>query len=104
MEVRVVLFQAIDFVLLFPLHASILEPYFDLSFGEVEQVGDFHSPAARQVPAEVEFLLQFQGLVPSVRRPSAFRVYPVLSVCRQKENSTRQNATNIASIVSLNTH
>ena len=47
-----------------------LEPYFDLSFCEVEQVSDLYPPPARQVVVVVELLLQLQRLEPAVRLTS----------------------------------
>ena len=59
-------------VLLLPLHASILEPDFDLSLCEAEGVCNLDPPAPRQVTVEVELLLQFQGLVPGVGLTATF--------------------------------
>ena len=50
-------------VLLFPLHAPVLEPDLDLSLGEAERVRDLDAPAPRQVAVEVELLLQLENLV-----------------------------------------
>lgn len=46
-------------MLLLPLHSSVLEPDFDLSFGEVEQVRDLNPASTSQVPVEMEFLFEF---------------------------------------------
>ena len=54
------------FVLLFPLHPSVLEPDLDLSLGETQGVRDFDSSSASQVAVEVELFLQLQRLVASV--------------------------------------
>lgn len=43
-------------------HASVLEPDFDLPFGEVQQGGDLNPPRPAQVLVEVELLLQLQQL------------------------------------------
>lgn len=43
-------------------HASVLEPDFDLPFGEVQQGGDLNPPRPTQVLVEVELLLQLQQL------------------------------------------
>jgi len=59
-------------VLLLPLHASVLEPDFDLALRETQSVGDLNSPPSGQVAVEVEFLLQLQGLVPRVWSPLTF--------------------------------
>ena len=56
-----------------PFHASVLEPDFDLSLGEAEGVGDFDPTSSRQIPVEVEFLLQFQHLMPRVGSSGSFR-------------------------------
>ena len=55
------------FVLLFPLHAPILKPYLDLSFGQTQGMGYLDTSSASQVAVEVELLLELQCLVPSVR-------------------------------------
>jgi hypothetical protein len=44
-------------VVFFPLHAPVLEPDLDLSFGETERVGDLDAPPTRQVAVVVKFLL-----------------------------------------------
>jgi len=54
-------------VLLLPLHPPVLEPYFDLSLCQTESVGYLDSPPASEIPIEVEFLLQLEGLVARVR-------------------------------------
>ena len=46
-------------MILFGLHASILEPDFNLSFGQAQTMGNFNAPSPRQVLVEVEFLFQF---------------------------------------------
>jgi len=53
------------------LHASILEPDFDLALGETERVRYLNASFARQVTVELEFLLQLQSLVSRVRLPTA---------------------------------
>jgi len=68
-------------VILFPLHAPVLEPDFDLSLGEAELMGDLDASAPREVPVVVELFLQFQGLVSGVRRPCPLAVDAVRSVC-----------------------
>lgn len=49
-------------------HASVLEPDFDLPFGEVQQGGDLNAPRPAQVLVEVELLLQLQQLRVGVGR------------------------------------
>lgn len=56
-------------VVLLPLHASILEPYFDLTLGQDERVGYLDPPTTREVAVVVELLLELQNLVPRVGRP-----------------------------------
>ena len=63
-----------ELMIFFPFHASVLEPDFDLSLGEAEGVGDLDSTSSRQIPVEVEFLLQLQRLVTRVRLPSSFPI------------------------------
>jgi len=50
-----------------PLHTSVLEPDLYLPLSEAQSVGNLDSPPSGQVAVEVEFLLQLQRLVPSVR-------------------------------------
>ena len=61
-------------VLLFPLHAPVLEPDLDLPLGEAECVGDLYPSPARQVTVEVELLLELECLVAGVRRSLSFRL------------------------------
>lgn len=56
--------------LLLQLHSSVLKPYFNLSLRQAECVGHFDAPSSRQVVICVEFLLQLQCLVSSVRLPA----------------------------------
>lgn len=58
-------------VLLFPLHTTVLEPYFDLSFCQTECMGYLDSPPASEIPIEVELLFELESLVAGVRLPSA---------------------------------
>ena len=69
-------------VILFPLHAPVLEPDLDLAFREVESVGDLDAAPAREVLVVVELLLELQGLVASVGRSGAFAV---LAICKHKK-------------------
>lgn len=62
---------AFGLVLFLPLHATILEPDFDLPFGQAESVGYFYASSSRQVPIEVKFLLQLQRLVSCIRLPAS---------------------------------
>lgn len=65
-------FRVWQFVVLFPLHASILEPNFDLTLGQAEAVSDLDPTASRQVAIEMEFFFQFENLVASVGRSLSF--------------------------------
>lgn len=56
-------------VVLFPTHASVLEPHFDLPLAQAQRVRHFDAAAARQVAAEVELFLQLKDLLPRVSRP-----------------------------------
>lgn len=47
---------------LFPFHASILKPNFDLTFREAEGVRDLDSPPACEVSVEAELLFKLQCL------------------------------------------
>lgn len=66
-------FRVGKFVILLPLHASVLKPDFDLSFGEAQGVGYLDPPPSSQVSIKVKFFLQFQNLVPSISSPLSFR-------------------------------
>lgn len=44
--------------LFFVFHASILKPNFDLTFGQIEIVGNFHSSRSTQVFVRIELFLQ----------------------------------------------
>lgn len=61
---------AFGLVLLLPLHAAVLEPDLDLALGETERVRDLDPSPPRQVPVEVELLLQLERLVPGVSLPT----------------------------------
>ena len=63
-----------------PLHPSVLEPDFDLPFGETQSVCDLDTPPAGQVAVEVELLLQLEDLVAGVRRPGTLVVTVVRAV------------------------
>lgn len=56
-------------VVFLPAHAPILEPHLHLPLGQAERVGHLHAPAAREVSAEVELLLELQNLLARVGRP-----------------------------------
>lgn len=51
------------FLTLFLLHPAVLEPNFHLSFVELENSGNFHSPGPGQVPVEMELLLELCQLL-----------------------------------------
>ena len=71
-----------ELVVLFPLHAAVLEPDLDLALREVEGVGDLDAAPTSEVLVVVELFFQLQGLVPGVRRP---RPLAVLTVCKHKQ-------------------
>lgn len=62
------------FRLFLGLHATILEPDFDLSLSQAEGVSDLDTTTSRQVAVEMKLFLQFQCLVARVRLASPFRV------------------------------
>lgn len=66
-----------QFALLFPLHAPVLKPDLDLSFGEAERVRDLDAPPPSQVAIVVKFFLQLQGLVARIglAAPLSFSPY-----------------------------
>ena len=53
------IFRIWKFVVLLPLHSTILKPNFDLSLTQTERVSNFYSSSTSQVPVEVKFFLQF---------------------------------------------
>ena len=53
-------------VLLLPLHPPVLEPDLDLPLRQAQRVRDLDSSPPRQIPVEVELLLQLQGLISGV--------------------------------------
>ena len=53
-------------VLLLPLHPPVLEPDLDLTLRQAQRVRDLDSSPPRQIPVEVELLLQLQGLISGV--------------------------------------
>ena len=53
-------------VLLLPLHAPVLEPDFYLTLSQAESMGNLNPTASGQIPVEMKFLLQLQGLVSGV--------------------------------------
>lgn len=56
-------------LILLVFHPAVLEPDFDLSFCQVEQVGHLHSPRSAKVAVKVELLLQLHELGAGVSRP-----------------------------------
>lgn len=70
--------------LLLELHAPILEPNFDLPFGELQTVRDLDAPTPSKVFVIAELFLQFKRLVSSVRLAAslAFTCYPMWVVGR----------------------
>ena len=62
------LVQLLDVLdLLLGLHASVLEPDFDLTLGEAERMRDLDASLAREVAVELKLFLKLQGLIARVR-------------------------------------
>ena len=61
-------------MLLLPLHPPVLKPDLDLSFGQTQGMCDLDSTTSCQVAIKVEFFLQFESLVTSVRRSLSLRL------------------------------
>lgn len=55
-----------QFVVFLPLHATVLEPNFNLSLVQAEVIGNLDSPATCEVSVEMELFLQLQSLVAGV--------------------------------------
>jgi hypothetical protein len=51
---------------LFPFHAPVLEPNFNLPLGQAEAVSDLDPSPPRQVAIKMKFFLQLQRLVARV--------------------------------------
>lgn len=62
------------FVFLLPLHPSVLEPNFDLTFGEAHCMRDLDASPPGQVAVKVELLFQLQGLVACIGLSASFPV------------------------------
>lgn len=56
-------------VVLFPSHASVLEPHLHLPLAQAQRVRHLDAAAARQVAAEVELFLQLKDLLARISRP-----------------------------------
>lgn len=72
------------------LHAPVLEPDFDLPFGEIQQGRDLDAAWPAQVLIKVEFLLQFQQLCVGVSgaqpaRPAATSLRQSQAICRENK-------------------
>ena len=65
---------AIKFGLVFflPLHATVLEPDFDLTFGEAQRMSNFDPSPSSEVTIEMELFFQLQSLVTGVSLPASF--------------------------------
>lgn len=53
-------------VVFLPFHTAVLKPDFDLSLRQDQVMSNLDSSSSRQIPIEVEFLFQFEYLVPRV--------------------------------------
>lgn len=73
-------------VLLLPLHPSVLEPDFDLTFGEADSVRYLDAPPPGEVSVKVELFLQLQRLVTGVRLPAPLSV----STCQKSSTHTEK--------------
>lgn len=69
--------------ILLGLHTTILEPDFDLAFGQNELLGNFDASSAGQVAICLEFFFQFDGLMAGISLASAFRT--VFGIVWKKE-------------------
>lgn len=65
-------------LLLFPLHAPVLEPDLDVALGEAQGQRQLHAPRPGDVAVKQELLLQLQQLRARVGSPRAF---VLLSLC-----------------------
>lgn len=80
-------------------HASVLEPYFDLPFGEVQQGGDLHSSRPAQILVEVELLLQLQqlrvgvGRAQPARAAAAAALWQSRAICEESTLRVREVST-----------
>jgi len=104
-------------VLLFPLHAPVLEPNLDLSLGQAQGMSNLYPPPSCQVPVEVELLLQLQRLVarvglssplPFCKGRNIFRPdFPFIALCgnsvgkRSRLGSSSPKAFSFFSFLSL---
>ena len=64
----------VHFFVLFPFHASVLEPDFHLFFREIQHSGDLYSSKSREVSVVEEFFLQFEELDARVSGTDSFRL------------------------------
>ena len=81
-----------QFVVLFPLHAPVLEPDFDLTLRQAEAVSDFNPAASCQVAIKMKFLFQFEYLMTSVGRTLPFRFH---SGCESSSSVIHYSTDNI---------
>lgn len=79
-------------------HASVLEPDFDLPFGEIQQGGDLHASRPAQILVEVELLLQLQQLRVGVgraqpARAAAAALWQSRAICEESTLRIREVST-----------
>ena len=67
------------FVVFLPLHSPVLKPDLDLALRQAERVGDLDAAPPGQVAVKVEFLLQFQDLLPGIGGSRALRFASVIT-------------------------
>ena len=87
-------------VVLLPLHAPVLKPDLDLSFGETQLVSDLDASPARQVAVEVELLLEFQRLMARVRGARSLAITTVHAVNTFTTTRTDFSLTHASSLSS----
>ena len=72
-------------------HAPVLEPNFNLAFGQVQGGGDLDATRAAEIFIKVEFLLQFQQLRVGVGCPQTSRktcISLIESKCQSEEDES----------------
>lgn len=73
-------------VVFLPAHAPVLKPHFHLPLGQTESMGHLNPAAAREIPTEVELLLELEDLLARVRcaQPLRFRPNVIGIDCKNK--------------------
>ena len=60
------------FIFFFPFHSSILEPNFDLSLSQRQNLCNFDSSSASQIAIEMKFFFEFECLMSRISSSSSF--------------------------------